>query len=484
MKTIIKNENNNKCIDMQELEKHSNIYSEDSKPLKEEQRNWTTWSIASLWIGIMVSIPVYMLAGGLIASGMTWIQAIFTIVLGHTIVMIPAVLLGHFGTKYAVGFPLLSKLVFGPKGNIFPTLLRAFLGCFWFGVQSWIGGTAINSIIINIIPNLKENFTVQFISYLIFLIINIYIALNGANALKIFEQFSAPILIALSLSVLIWSYKVAGGFGNIFGYSGLNNGNNFIQIFFPALTAMIAFDSTIAINISDYTKNIKKQKQQAIGQFLGAPLMTAFIVFVGVCGTIGAQIEFGEMIWNPADLVAKFYNPIIVIVFSVFIIIATMTTNIPANLIPPGIIFSNIWHKIFTYKKAILLVLGISIIVMPWKVLENPNNYIFEVNGTLATFLGPMTGIYLSSYWYQYKTNIYLFDLFITDGGKYFYHNGWNIYAMIILFISTLLVLIGKFIDFQALKFLYESSYVFGLLISFILYAIAIKINNLKKELK
>lgn len=472
----------NKYLDLKELEKHSNVYSKDSKPLEEEQRNWTTWSIASLWIGIMVSIPVYMLAGGLIASGMTWIQAIFTIVLGHTIVMIPAVLLGHFGTKYAVGFPLLSKLVFGPKGNIFPTLLRAFLGCFWFGVQSWIGGTAINSIIINIIPNLKGNFTVQFVSYLIFLIINIYIALNGANALKIFEQFSAPILIALSLSVLIWSYKVAGGFVNIFGYSGLNNGNNFIQIFFPALTAMIAFDSTIAINISDYTKNIKKQKQQIIGQFLGAPLMTAFIVFVGVCGTIGAQIKFGEMIWNPADLVAKFDNPVIVIIFSIFIIIATMTTNIPANLIPPGIIFSNIWTKLFTYKKAILLVLGISIIVMPWKVLENPNNYIFEVNGTLATFLGPMTGIYLSSYWYQYKTNIYLFDLYLTDGGKYFYYNGCNIYAMIILFVSTIIVLIGKFTDLQALKFLYESSYVFGLLISFILYAITIKINNSKRS--
>ena len=159
-----------------------------------------------------------------------------------------------------------------------------------------------------------------------------------------------------------------------------------------------------------------------------------------------------------------------------------MTTNIPANLIPPGIIFSNIWTKLFTYKKAILLVLGISIIVMPWKVLENPNNYIFEVNGTLATFLGPMTGIYLSSYWYQYKTNIYLFDLYLTDGGKYFYYNGWNIYAMIILFVSTIIVLIGKFTDLQALKFLYESSYVFGLLISFILYAITIKINNSKRS--
>lgn len=473
---------NNKFLDLEQLKKHPNVYTEDTKPLQDDKRDWTTWSVASLWIGIMVSIPVYMLAGGLIASGMSWIQAIFTIVLGHTIVMIPAVLLGHFGTKYSVGFPLLSKLVFGPKGNLFPTLIRALLGCFWFGVQSWIGGTAINSIVINIIPTLKGNFTIQFISYLIFLIINVYIALNGAKALKIFEQFSAPLLIALSLSVLIWAYRVAGGFGRIFSYSELNNSNNFLQIFFPALTAMIAFDSTIAINISDYTKNVRKQSQQAIGQFLGAPIMTAFIVFVGVCGTIGAQIKFGEMIWNPADLVAKFDNPVIVIIFSIFIIIATMTTNIPANLIPPGIIFSNIWTKLFTYKKAILLVLGISIIVMPWKVLENPNNYIFEVNGTLATFLGPMTGIYLSSYWYQYKTNIYLFDLYLTDGGKYFYYNGWNIYAMIILFVSTIIVLIGKFTDLQALKFLYESSYVFGLLISFILYAITIKINNSKRS--
>ena len=473
---------NNKYLDLKELQNHSNVYSEDSKPLEDSQRDWTTWSMASLWIGIMVSIPVYMLAGGLIASGMSWIQSIFTIVLGHTLVMIPAVLLGHFGTKYGIGFPLLSKLVFGPKGNIFPTLIRAFLGCFWFGVQSWIGGTAINLIIIKIIPHFEGNFVIQFISYIIFLIINTYIAFNGIKALKILEQFSAPILIILSLSVLIWAYKIAGGFSKIFNYSYLNSDNNFIQIFFPALTSMIAFDSTIAINISDYTKNIKKQRQQVIGQFLGAPLMTAFIVFVGVCGTIGAQIKFGEMIWNPADLVAKFDNPIIVIIFSIFIIIATMTTNIPANLIPPCIIFSNIWTKLFTYKKAIFFVLAISIIVMPWKVLENPNNYIFEVNGALATFLGPMTGIYLSSYWYQYKTNICLFELYITDGGKYFYHNGWNIDAMTILFISTLTVLIGKFVKLPILKYLYESSYVFGLLISFILYAITVKITSSKRR--
>ena len=459
-----------------EIAKHSNVYSEDSKPLESSKRDWNTITIISLWVGIIVSIPLYMLAGGLIASGMTWSQALFVIVLGHTLVMIPSVLLGHFGTKYAIGYPLLSKLVFGSKGNIFPTLIRAFLGCFWFSVQSWIGGTAINSIIVVLFPSLESLFVVKFLSYIIFLSINIYIGYSGSKALKIFEQTAAPILILLSFAVLIWAYNVAGSFSSIFEYSyKFSNGSNFSKMFFPALTAMIAFDSTIALNISDFTKYVKNQKQQVIGQFIGAPLMTAFIVFVGVCGTVASQIQFGKAIWNPADLVSKFDNPFIVIVFSIFIMIATMTTNIPANLVPPGIIFSSIWTKIFTYKKAILLVGVISIVAMPWKVLENPNNYIFEVNGTLATFLGPMTGIYLASYWREYKTNVVLLDLYRTDGGLYHYNNGWNIIGMITLLLSTLIVLIGKFVDVPILKAMYESSYVFGLFISLSLYILIIK---------
>ena len=463
---------------LQELGKYKTIYTDDTKPIHGNQREWGSWDIAALWIGIRVSIPVYMLASGLIASGMNWWQSILVIVLGHTIVIIPATLLGHAGTKYGISYPLLSKLIFGPKGNIFPTMVRAFLGCFWFGIQCWIGGMAVDSLIAAIIPNWAQISGHLFICYGIFLLMNVYIAYTGSRAVKYMESYAAPVLIVMGLAVIVWAYKVSGGFGNLLAHSVAQGGkNNFWELFFPSLTAMIAFDGTIALNISDFTRHAKTQKAQITGQFIGAPVMTAFIVFVGICGTVASAISFGSPIWNPAELVSKFKNPLIVILFSIFIILATLTTNVAANLVPPGIIFSNLFSKFLTYKKSIIIVGFLAIVAQPWRVLENPNNYIYEVNGALATFLGPMAGIYLASYWLEYKSEIELVDLYRVDGGKYFYNKGLNKIALISLFSITLFLYFGKFSN-SFYKIFYENSYVLGLLIGMLIYILLIKIFN------
>ena len=466
---------------LDEIKSNKTIYTEDTKPIGPDERDWSGWNIAALWIGIMVSIPVYMLASGLIASGMNWWQALLTIVLGHTIIIVPAVLLGHAGTKYGISYPLLSKLVFGPKGNVFPTMVRALLGCFWFGIQCWVGGTAINSIIAAIIPSWNNLYYSTFISFIIFLIINIYIGYTGSKAVKFMENYSAPLLVLMGILVIVWAYKVSGGFTELLNHSAAQgNGGDFLKEFFPALTAMIAFDGTIALNISDFTRHAKSQKSQVIGQFIGAPIMTAFIVFIGICGTVASAIKFGEPIWNPADLVARFQNPIIVIIFSIFIALATLTTNVAANLVPPGIIFSNLFHKKINYKKSIIIVGVIAILLQPWKVLANPNNYIYEVNGALATFLGPMAGIYLASYWLEYKAKINLVDLYKMEEGLYYYNRGWNYKAIIILFATSIFLFVGKFIT--QLKVFYDNSYVLGLIISMLIYVIVLKISIKKDE--
>lgn len=467
--------------ELAEITKYKTVYTNDTKPINLDNRDWSAWNIMTLWIGIMVSIPVYMLASGLIASGMNWWQSLFTIVLGHTIIIVPATLLGHAGTKYGISYPLLSKLVFGPNGNVFPTMVRALLGCFWFGIQCWIGGTAINSLIGAIIPSWNEFSPHLFICYLIFLALNLYIGATGSKAVKFMEDYSAPILVFMGIAVIVWAYRISGGFTALLSHSvAQGNGGSFFKSFFPALTAMIAFDGTIALNISDFTRHAKSQKAQISGQFIGAPIMTAFIVFVGICGTVASAIAFGEPIWNPADLVSKFDNSIVVVLFSIFIMLATLTTNVAANLIAPGIIFSNLFSKVITYKKSIFIIGIIAILVQPWKILENPNNYIFEVNGILATFLGPMAGIYLASYWLEYKSEIQLVDLYRTDGGKYYYNKGWNYKAIAILFITTTFLLLGRVIE--PFRILYDNSYVLGMIISIIAYSVSLFIIDRNKN--
>src|SRR3989441_11836532 len=138
-------------IDTEQLD-HSTLINRDIAPTKISQRTWGTYNIAALWIGMSVCIPTYMLSSGLIAGGMNWWQAILTIALGNVIVLIPMILNAHAGTKYGVPFPVLARSSFGTLGSNIPALLRAIVACGWFGIQTWIGGQAVNSMLVVPIP--------------------------------------------------------------------------------------------------------------------------------------------------------------------------------------------------------------------------------------------------------------------------------------------------------------------------------------------
>ncbi len=423
------------------IKEHENNYNNDSRPIAPEERDWSTWNMSSLWIGIIVSIATYQIASGLIVAGMAWYQALFTIVLGHTLVMVPAVMLGHFGTKFGMNFPMMSKLMFGIKGSIISSLVRSIVGIFWFGIQTWIGGQAINIIIGLVIPSWKNfGFTGMFISFLIFWLLNVYITQSGSKGVKILETYAAPALIGLSLIVVLWALSVAGwSFTRLLSEPSVSGGRgNFAILFFPALSAMIAFDGGPALSMADFTRHTKNQKSQMIGQLAIAPFMAAYIAFVGICGTSASSIAFGEAIWEPAILVSKFNNPIIVLIFSLFIIAAVLTTNIAGNLVPPSIVFSTLFPKKFSYNKAVLFSAVLGLLTMPWYTMQNPGNLIFTFLGALGTLLGPITGLFIASYWFEFKQKADIVDMYREDGGKYNYSNGWNKEMVIVFSIFTI----------------------------------------------
>ena len=255
---------------MEAVKSHKNNYADSTKPLAMEERKWSAWDMGNLWIGMLVSIAVYQVASGLIVSGMSWAEALFTIVLGHFLVMVFAVVLGHFGTKYGLTYPMLCKMVFGSKGTVVPSLVRGILGCFWFGVQAWIGGQAVNAILAVFLPFWNGlGFKGLFISFLIFWLMNVYIAGSGSGAVQKLEKFAAPVLILLSFIVIIWGMYTAD-----WSITGLlsepsiqgNPDADFWKLFFPALSSMIAFDGGIALSMADFTRNCRTQKAQMVGQ--------------------------------------------------------------------------------------------------------------------------------------------------------------------------------------------------------------------------
>lgn len=460
--------------------KYNNNFSESNRPIFAKERNWSGWSISNLWIGILVSVLVYQVASGFIVAGMTWYQALFTVLLGHGLVMGVAVVIGHFGTKYGLSFPMICRAVFGAKGYIVPTIIRAVLGGFWFGVQAWIGGQAVNAIIGAIFPTWQTyGFTGLFISFLIFWMINIYVAASGSNAIRLLQNSSAPILIGLSFIVIAWALSAADwSLTSLLADPSLQGSNdaNFWELFFPSLSAMIAFDAAIVISIADFTRFNKSQKAQFYGQVIGAPLMATFIAFVGICGTAGAAIVFNESIWEPAVLVSKFSNPFIVVLFSLFILVSILTTNVAGNIVPPINVMATYFSKQLTYKKAAYITGGLTILSIPWKVLENPDAFIFGILTILGTALGPICGVFMVGYLFAHKTNIDLVSLYRIDGGKYYYSNGWNVGAVAAFFIPTLLIIICKFIP--PLQFIFNNSYVFGIIGASIMYYVYLKVSK------
>lgn len=462
---------------VREIQKHKNIYTDDTRPLALKDREWSVKNYVTLWTGILVSVAVYTMASALLAAGLTWYQALFICVLGHSLVLIPSILLGKFGSRYGTSFPILSKMVFGPKGTAIPTLIRAFMGCLWFGIQNWIGSVAFHAIIVTILPFYANIPGCEFISFAIFVLINFYIGYHGSKAIRFLEDYSAPVLIFLSAVVIVWAVFVAiqsGGISRLFTTAVAGgDGESFWAQFFPSLTSMIAFDATIALNFSDFTRHEKTDGAQVKGQLIGAPIMTAFIVLVGICGTSGSELAFGEAFWNPSELVAQFDNPFIVIIFSLFIILATLTTNVPCNLTSASVVFSSLFSRHLTYKKAVIVATVISICFLPWRLVANPESYVYTLNGTLAVFLGPITGVCLAALWMQYKNKFNVPDLYRQDGGSYYYTKGWNVQALAVMIALFVIIFVCKFV--AALSWIYDSSYLLGCVAAFVIYSLICK---------
>src|SRR5206468_11969406 len=98
-------------------------------------------------------IPTYMLSAGLMAAGMSWAQALFTVALGNTMVLVPILLNSHPGTRYGIPFPVFARAAYGTIGSNVPALMRAIVACGWFGIQAWIGGEAVNTFFTALVPS-------------------------------------------------------------------------------------------------------------------------------------------------------------------------------------------------------------------------------------------------------------------------------------------------------------------------------------------
>jgi len=442
----------------------ASLYNPDLAPIPLERRTWGTYNYASLWVAMSVCIPTYMLASGLIAGGMSWIQAVFTILLGNLIVLIPMLLNAHAGTRYGIPFPVFVRASFGVRGANLPAVLRALVACGWFGIQAWIGGQAIYSMLRIVWPGAANVPGSNWICFFLFWALNMYVIWRGIETIKFLEGIGAPFMLVVGLLLLFWITRKAGGLGPVLHTpSKFHSSSEFVRFFIPALTGMVGFWATVALNIPDFTRYAKSQRAQMLGQALGLPSAMTLYSFIGVAVTSASAVIFGEAIWDPVVLLGRFNQPIVALIALVALLVATLNTNVAANVVSPSNDFSNLRPSLISFRTGGLITGVVGILMMPWKLLRDFSSYIFGWLVGCSALLGPIAGIMICDY-YVVRHRLLKVEELYRRGGVYEYGNGFNQKAILALVAGIAVALIGLAVP--ALRWLYDYAWFVGFTVS------------------
>ncbi|NQE62733.1 NCS1 family nucleobase:cation symporter-1 [Caulobacter sp. RHG1] len=427
----------------------SDLWNEDLAPTGAAQRTWRWWHFAALWLGMVMCVPAYMLASGLIEQGMSAGQAVVTVLLGNVIVLVPMLLIGHAGARWGVPYAVLARASFGWKGAWVPAVARAIVACGWYGIQTWIGGGALLTLLGVIVGRKLEGAPLpllgigvgQLLAFLAFWVIQLLFVTKGLNAVRKLETWTAPIKILICGLMVWWAVSKAGGLGPIFHQpsafvDGGAKAGQFWSVFAPALTAMVGFWATLALNIPDFTRFAKAQSDQILGQAVGLPLPMGLLALVSVVTTSATVLVFGKAVWDPVQLAGDI-GGIAVVVGLLIISLDTVCCNIAANLVGPAYDFSALWPSKVSYRIGGWITAGIGVLIMPWKLLETTQGYIFTWLVGYSALLGPIAGILIVDYWLVRKAQLVVDDLYVREGA-YAYRRGWNPAAIIALVLGVL----------------------------------------------
>ncbi|XP_065857734.1 purine-uracil permease NCS1 [Euphorbia lathyris] len=427
------------------------LTNEDLKPTTPNQRTFSGWEMASLWIGLVVGVPTYYLAGSLVDLGMAWWQGIATVVAANFILLGPLILTGDPGTRYGISFPVLARSSFGIFGAHIPTLLRALIGCGWYGIETWIGGEAIFILLPKFIKQSSYSkplswlgtSPLEFSCFIVFWVTQLAIIWRGIEGIRKLEKYSAPILIILTSCLLIWAYVKANGFTHMLSLSSRLSNAQFWGLFFPSLTANISFWATLALNIPDFTRYAKSQKDQIFGQS-GLPIFMGLFTFVGLAVTSSTKVIFGEVISNPIQLLDKIGGLSTTILAIIGISLATLTTNIAANVVAPANALVNLSPSNFTFRKGALLTALLGVAFQPWRLLKSSESFVYTWLIGYSALMGPIGGILLADYYLIRGRKLSVEDLYsLSPNGVYFYCGGFNLVAIFALLFGVFPVIPG-----------------------------------------
>ncbi|CAN6477051.1 unnamed protein product [Victoria cruziana] len=446
-----------------EPETGTGLTNDDLKPIRPEQRTVTGWEMASLWLGLVVGVPNYYLVGSLVELGMSWWEGVLTVILANIIILFPLLSTGHAGASYAISHPVLVRASFGIRGAHIATLIRGFIACGWFGIETWIGGQTIYLLVPDSLKPASLSRTIPWLDasvldlafFFLFWILQVSVIWKGMDGVRRLQNYSAPVLIVLVIALLVWAYVRAGGFGSMLSTKSTLTPSEFWQLFFPCLTACVGTWSTMALSIPDFTRFARSQEDQAYGQAIGLPIFMAAFSFIGLAVTSSTQVIFGETISNPIMLLSKVSTSVpIILVSIVSISLAVLTTNIAANVVAPANAIVNLNPARFGFRSGALVTSIIGILIQPWRLYGSGETYVEIWLVGCSALLGPIAGIVVVDYWALRQGVLDVGALYsVSPAGPYWYCGGFNLAAVTALAVPVLIVIPGFLYEVGILKF-------------------------------
>jgi NCS1 family nucleobase:cation symporter-1 len=473
----------------------SPYFSPDLAPTRQDQRTWSVRDMSMLWISMAACIPTYQLASGMIAKGMNCWQALLTVLVGNLVVLVPILLNAHAGTKYGIPFPIYCRSSFGVLGANIPALLRGMVACGWFGIQTWIGGEALYVLLTTMIPALKGGAVIGFfgvtwghlLCFAAFWSLNMAIVFRGIESVRFLLNIKAPMIIVLGLLFLAWAYFAAKGFGPMlsrpseFAEGGAKAGK-FWVVFVTSLTAVVGFWSTLSLNIPDFSRFCRSQRDQVLGQAIGLPASMTFFAFIGIAVTSATFVIFGKTIWDPVQVLGQFKNPLVLVLAMVAICIATLATNIAANIVGPANDFANLYPGKISFRMGALLTGFLGMAVQPWNLIADPTRYMELWLAGYSSLLGAVGGILIADYYVLRRMKLEVADLY-SGHGLYWYVGGFNPIAVVALILAVAPCVPGFVGNLFPTVFvsnfwmdLYPYAWFLSLAVGFVVHIIAMKI--------
>lgn len=459
---------------------HPSLYNADLAPTSAAKRTWNQWHFAALWVGMVVCVPSYEIAAGMVNQGLNWWQACSIVFLGNAIVLVPIVLNAHAGAKYGIPFPVYARASFGVLGANIPAVLRAIVACGWFGIQTWTGGVSLYTLYMVLTgqqPSTELGLG-HFVGFGVFWAINVYFIVRGTEGIKFLETWAAPFLIAIGLALLGWGIVSTDGLSAMLEATRTKDAE-FWPLFWPNLTAMVGFWATLAINIPDFTRYARSQRDQVVGQAIGLPGTMVLFAFIGVAVTGATMLVFHTPIWDPTQLAARFDSRIVIGVSTLALAVATLSTNIAANVVGPANDIANLAPSKLTFRIGGLITAVIGVLMMPWKLLSSAEAYTYTWLIGYSALLGPIGGILIADYFVLRRMKLERDDLYRRDGA-YAYEGGFNPAALVALaagalpcvpgFLHALQRVGGAAIEHGFLDSLYESAWFFGFFTAAVVY--------------